>query len=665
MCGISGIVSKRESSPESFQRVLKDMTDVIAHRGPDDEGTWSTVLPNGGVVGLGSRRLAILDLSPSGHMPMATEDGAYRIVYNGEIYNYPELKQNLEAKGYRFRSRCDTEAILYLYREHGPDCLQYLNGMFAIAIWDEPRQRLFLARDHFGIKPLYYTVRDGSLAFGSEIKSLLKVPWVSVEPDGAALSQYLTFNWVPDPDTMFRGIYKLPAGHFAIFERGELKVSQYWDLCLPKAGHDFRATEEELVKEVRRRFSKSVKSQLLSDVPLGSFLSAGLDSSSIVGVMSKDAGVRTSTYTITFPPKYRVGEKTLDDPDVVRRLAHSLGCDHHEIVVEPDVVDLLPRLVWHMDEPTSDPAIIAAYLVCKNARDSVTVLLSGVGGDEVFAGYRKHYAHFWSEAYKKIPSLLRYPFESVVANLPSMRGTAMKGSVRLLKKMARSASLSAREAFLANCTYVTEEQKSALLTEDVLGMAPDVDPARRHRAYFDNVADSEFLDQMLYLDLKAFMVSLNLNYNDKMSMASSLEVRVPFLDRELVEFVAWNVPPEMKIKGFFRTETKHILRRAMSDVLPREVLRQPKAGFGAPVDYWLANDLRGMVDDLLSETQVKKRGYFRPEAVRALVELHRSGREDCSMQIWQLLTFELWLQCFVDGKGSGLPGVLSNAGRAV
>lgn len=645
MCGITGFIGKcdpRESICE-----LEQMTDAIAHRGPDDHGCWHTSLPDGTFIGLGSRRLAILDLSAAGHMPMSTPDGRYTIVFNGEIYNYPQLKVLLEAKGYAFRSRTDTEALLYLYQEYGAGCLEYLKGMFAFALWDARNERLFLARDHFGVKPLYYTQKNGMFAFGSEVKSLLRLSWVDAVPSATALSQFLTFTWVPDPDTMFENIFKLPAGHMATFERGSLIISKYWDITFPEAGHEFKLGEAELVREIRARFKQSVRAQMLSDVPVGAFLSAGIDSTSIVAAMAASTTQPVRTYTITFPQKYRVGETTLDDPDVARRVAAHMNCEHHEIVVEPDVTDLLPRLIWHMDEPIADPAIIPAYLVCKQARETVTVLLSGVGGDELFAGYRKHYAYLWSQMYRTMPAFVRRPFEAAVLRLPSMRGRKAKGLVRLFKKMARSGSLNPREAFLMNGTYLREEQKAQLLCAD-FAEAASAEPARRHYDYFDATAHADFLNQMLYLDLKAFMVSLNLTYNDKMSMASSLEVRVPFLDRDLVEFVAANVPPELKIKGLLRPQTKYIFRKAMQPELPREVLRQPKAGFGVPVDYWLSNDLREMVDDLLSEKQLRDRGYFQPTAVRRLVQEHRRGVQDWSMQVWQLLTFELWMQAFID-----------------
>jgi asparagine synthase (glutamine-hydrolysing) len=648
MCGISGLVNCGD------RETLARMTNVQAHRGPDDSGLWERRSADCTYVGLGSRRLAILDLSAEGHMPMSNEDGTVWITYNGEIYNFAALRRELEGKNnaHRFRSHTDTEVVLHLYEEYGPDrfqdCLNRLHGMFAIAICDlrGPSPKLFLARDHFGIKPLYYCERGGKLAFASEIKALLEVPGIEASMSLEALDQYLTFLWVPDPLTMFEGIRKLPAGHYALWEQGKFKIEQYWDLTFPADDHNFDRTEADLADEIRERFCASVEQQMVSDVPIGAFLSAGLDSSSIVAAMARKQPVRT--YTITFPEKYRVGETTIDDPGVPRRLARKLGCEHHEIVVEPDVVNLLPSLTWHMDEPTADPAIITAYLVCREARKQATVLLSGVGGDEIFAGYRKHIAHAWAEEYRRAPSLARSAAERTLLSLPSLRGTRMKGSVRLAKKMARSAALSPAEAFIRNCTYLDAQQKSDLYAPQWASRATR-DPATQHLAAFSKVKHANFLNQMLYLDTKIFMTTLNLTYNDKMSMASSVEVRVPFLDRELAEFVAWNVRPDWKLKGKWRPVTKHIFREAMHSMLPDEVLRQPKAGFAAPVDYWLAHDLRSMVDDLLSESEVRRRGLFRPEVVRRYIDEHRRGAEDWSMQIWQLLTLEIWMQLFLDG----------------
>ena len=645
MCGISGVVNcgNRET--------LARMTQVQAHRGPDDSGLWWRTFPDGSYLGLGSRRLAIMDLSAVGHMPMRNEDGTVWITYNGEIYNFPELRRELESNGHQFASHTDTEVIVHLYEQEGPECVRRLNGMFAFVICDlrSGSPSLFMARDHFGIKPFYYSHLGERFAFASEIKALMQIPDLEAQLDPEALHQYLTFLWVPDPWTMFRGITKLPAGHYAILRNGELTIKQYWDLTFPAANQSYIRSEAELVEEVRQRFQKSVQAQMLSDVPIGAFLSAGLDSSSIVANMRRASNQPVRTYTITFPEKYRVGESTLDDPEVATRLARHLGCENQRIVVEPEVTDLLPKLVWHMDEPTADPAIIPAYLVCREARKQATVLLSGVGGDELFGGYRKHVAHYWSQAYARVPSFLRRPAERALAALPGFRGTSLKGGVRLAKKMARSASLDPIDRFITNCTYLDGGQKSFLYTSDFGAEAFTLDPAREHVAAFERVQHADFLHQMLYLDTKIFMTSLNLTYNDKMSMASSVEVRVPFLDRELAEFVAWNVPPHLKVKGLLRPTTKYILRQAMRDILPGEVLRQPKAGFAAPVDYWLAHDLRTMLDDLLAPAQIRKRGMFRPEAVQRFVQEHRSGRQDWSMQLWQFLTLELWMQTFMEG----------------
>jgi len=645
MCGISGVVNCGD------RETLARMTHVQAHRGPDDSGLWDRRFADGSYLGLGSRRLAILDLSSDGHMPMCNRDGTVWITYNGEVYNFAELRHELENKGYRFASHTDTEVILHLYEQDGPDCVKRLNGMFAFAICDlrSSTPTLFVARDHFGVKPFYYFYDGERFAFASEIKALLQVPEIRAELDPESLHQYLTFLWVPDPKTMFRRILKLPAGHSATLCKGELKLTQYWDLTFPAANHRCARPEADLVDEVRERFRQSVEAQMVSDVPIGAFLSAGLDSSSIVAMMRRATNQPVRTYTVTFPKKYRVGEITLDDPEVATRLARHLGCENQRIMVEPDVVGLLPRLVWHMDEPTADPAIITAYLVCREARKQATVLLSGVGGDELFAGYRKHVAHYWAQAYGRVPSLLRRSGEAVLGALPSLRGTRLKGPLRLTRKMTRSAALNPVDRFITNCTYLDDALKSELYSSEFVDAALGSDPACRHRAAFARVHHADFLHQMLYLDTKIFMTSLNLTYNDKMSMASSVEVRVPFLDRELAEFVAWNVPPDLKLRGFANPTTKYILRQTMRDILPREVLQQPKAAFAAPVDYWLAHDLKEMVDDLLSPGQLRKRGLFRPEAVQHFIDAHRRGLRDWSMQLWQLLTLELWMRTFLDG----------------
>ena len=648
MCGISGLANCGD------RETLARMTAIQAHRGPNDSGLWQHRSPDGAFFGLGSRRLSILDLSADGHMPMSNENGTVWITYNGEIYNFQELRRELESKGHSFRSHTDTEVIVHLYEQEGADCVKRLNGMFAFAICDlrTGTPTVFMARDHFGIKPFYYCQRGGRLAFASEIKALLEVDGIEAAIDQQSLDQYLTFLWVPDPKTMFEGIFKLPAGHCATFCQGELNISQYWDLNFPPADHQFHSSEAELAEEIRQRFRNSVERQMVSDVPLGAFLSAGLDSSSIVAMMADKAKKPLRTYTITFPKKYRKGENALDDPAVAARLAAKLGCENKQIVVEPDVASLLPKLCWHMDEPTADPAIVTAFLVCEEAARDVTVLMSGVGGDELFAGYRKYAAHYWGEAYARVPGWIKNAAEGLVSRAPNLRGSEMKGHLRLAKKMFRSAALPREKRFVGNCTYLDERQRQNLYSDAFEQGINTAQSGHSHEQAFANVLHADFLNQMLYLDTKIFMTSLNLTYNDKMSMANSVEVRVPFLDRELAEFVAWNVPPNLKLKGFLKPTTKHIFRKSMEGVLPGEVLTQPKAGFAAPTDYWLANDLTEMTDDLLSESNIRARGLLRPEPVKKMVREHRSGSQDWSMQIWQFLTLELWMQSFVDQRHS-------------
>ena len=653
MCGIVGVDGWADPG------TLARMTGRLIHRGPDDGGEWHTTLPDGRFIGLGNRRLSIIDLSSAGHMPMGSEDGLVWITYNGELYNAAELRAGLEGKGHQFRSRTDTEVVLRLVQECGAEAVARLDGMFALAAVDlrsDPPNAppgegpvLLLARDAFGVKPLYY-VQDGArLAFASEVKALLDLPGFTTRIDLDALHRYLTFLWVPDPDTMFEGVRKLPAGHLATFRGGELRFHQYWDLVVAPALKAWDCEEPEILEGIRDRLRDSVRKQMVSDVPLGAFLSAGIDSTAIVACMAEMSEDPVRTFTVTFPDSHRVGETTLDDPAIARRTAERYGTVHREIVVEPDVVDLLPRLVWYLDEPVADPAVIAAHLVCKAARPDVKVLLSGVGGDELFGGYRKHAAFRIAARYQRIPRFLRRGMiEPVVRALPSLRGTPLMGPVRHAKKMARSGSLPPEEGFLMNATYLDDGEKTLLYAPDLRKRLDDADPYTVHQAHFAEVGAADFVNRMLYLDVKTFMVSLNLTYTDKMSMATSLEVRVPFLDRELAGYAFTSVPPHWKVTNEDRPRTKHVLRKALRGMVPDEVLAARKAGFGAPHQRWLTEDLRGMVDDLLSEDQIRRRALFNPGSVRTLVREHREGRRDWSYQLWQLLTLELWQQAFLD-----------------
>jgi asparagine synthase (glutamine-hydrolysing) len=644
MCGITGLVNWGD------RNILARMTGLLKHRGPDDFGIYDRLNSEGTWVGIGNRRLAILDLSAAGHMPMANDDSTLTITYNGEVYNSPELRRQLEIKGYRFRSRTDTEVVLKMYEEYGPECVEYFEGMFAFAVLDGRREELFLARDHFGVKPLYYICRDGRFAFASEIKAFLAIPDFHVRVCPESLQQYLTFLWVPEPATIFDGVLKLPAAHWAVFKQGELKIQQYWNHELPPDGSRFTVTEDEAVEALRAEFERSVRQQMLSDVPVGAFLSGGVDSSSIVSTMRLLKESRIRTYTISFPRTARVGENTLDDPRIAAELATSLGCEHHHIEIAPDVASLLPSLAYQMDEPVADPALLMTYLLCREAGKDVTVLLSGIGGDELFAGYRKYQAHYWSEMYRNLPAgIRRHVIEPAISALPTALGTRFQGPMRLAKKMARSAGHEPIDAALHNVTYMSEELRAELCKG-----GSEHDPWQVHRGHLDDVAHADFLNRLLYLDFKTFLVSLNLAYTDKMSMASSVEVRVPFLNRRLAEFAIREIAPSLKLKGRLRSTPKYILKKAMADRLPETVLRAPKAGFGAPIHHWLSQELRETVDDLLSPERLRSRGLFDPAVVHRLLNEHRAGRADWSYQLWQLLTFELWAQAFLDGKSTEL-----------
>jgi asparagine synthase (glutamine-hydrolysing) len=645
MCGICGVVGRAAAD------AIGGMNERLSHRGPDDQGTY---VDERAQVALGHKRLAILDLSAAGRQPMHNDDSSLVIVFNGEIYNYRELRARLRGRGFSFRSNTDTEVILKLYEADGIDCVTSLNGIFAFAVWDRTRNTLFLARDHFGIKPLYYVAKDGWLAFASEAKSLFALPGVTPELDTGALGLYFSFLWTPDPVTLFKGVLKLPAGHYAEWKNGQFRSARFWDLTFPAAGARQRPHVDALVPEFKARFGQAVERQLISDVPVGAFLSAGLDSSAIVAEMARRTHHPVRSYTIAFHSRHRRGEVTLDDPALARLTANAFGCQHTEIVVDPDVAALLPGLVWHMDEPTADPAIVMAYLVSREARREVTVLLSGIGGDEMLGGYRKYLAAADARNYQRIPAAVRLGvIDPLLRRAPSRPGTAWGGYGRLLRKWGRSASLSRREQFITNGTYLPSGELPHLFAPGVDGDASPEFVWQFHQAAFDRVRDAEWLHQMMYVDSKLFMASLNLSYNDRMSMASGVEVRVPFLDWELAEWLAMVVPPELKIHGRI---TKYLLRKAYEDVFPPEILRARKAGFGAPIGYWLLNDLREMVDDLLHPDRIRRRGLFRPAVVQTWIHEQRQGSVERSWNVWQLLTFELWMQAFFDGNAGSHPG---------
>jgi asparagine synthase (glutamine-hydrolysing) len=632
MCGICGIVGKAD------EQLIQNMLASIAHRGPDDEGIYIASAASGARVGLGHRRLSIIDLSPAGHEPMSDTLGEIWLTYNGEIYNFKEIRKELEKRGHQFKSESDAEVVIYAYREWGLNALAMFNGMFAFAIWDGRNNSLLLARDRLGIKPVYYADTPAGFAFASEIKAILSIPNCKREVDLESLNQFLSFLWTPDPDTLFRGIRKLPPGHFLVYQNGRAEVRQYWDL---QFNEDDSLSEQEWVERVREQVERSVRAQMIADVPLGAFLSGGVDSSSIVSLMTGMVSQKVTTYTFGFKSEDLRYDILEDDVKYAREIGAKLETDYHESFFEPKVMELLPKLVYHLDEPVADPAAITSYLICKAARERLTVLLSGMGGDEVFAGYPRHIAVKIAEAYNLIPSFISRPLvEAMPASMPGRFNSVFRNT----KKLARSAALPLRERYLGYCTYFKEDEKASLYSGEMNRAMLDFNALAAHQNYFDKVADEDFVNQMLYVDLKTFLPCLNLTYTDKTSMAASMEVRVPLLDHELVEMAA-RIPARLKIKGLTR---KYVLKKAAEKWLPRNIIYRKKAGFSAPLRSWLHNDLRPMVEDLLCEANIKQRGYFDYSEVRRLIDDNLAGREDNGLKIFQLLTLELWHRQFID-----------------
>lgn len=644
MCGIAGIVSL---DPE--QHVLA-MLETIEHRGRDDDGLWTSEPANSGQrVCLGHRRLAIIDTSPAGHQPMFSPDGRYAITFNGEIYNYRELREALKLQGHSFGTDSDTEVLLAAFAEWGTACLPRLNGMFAFGIWDNQNRTLTLARDHVGIKPLYYAHvpaangRPSSLIFASEIKAILATGLLERAIDIEALHQFLTFLWAPDPNTLFRGIKTVPPAHVLTFRDDEVSASEWWDVSFDEI--ETGRSEAWWQEQVLQTLDRVVSLEMVADVPLGSFLSGGIDSSGIVAMMKRhEAGRRISTYTVGIESEDLRYDIIPDDVKWARRVNQHLDTDHHEIMLKPDVAGLLPKLVYHMDEPAIDMAI-PSYLVSLAARETLTVMLSGMGGDEVFAGYPRQLAMKLAGAFDPVPGLLRRPLMKTIERaLPGGLPGRLTAPLRNAKKFARSAGFDFEERYLGYGTYFTDEGKQKLYTDAMCEATSGLDAYAAHRRYFERVKHAAPLNRLLYVDMKTFLPCLNLITTDKTSMAANLEVRVPFLNREMIALAA-RMPPDLKLRGFKR---KYILKRALEHVLPHDIVWRKKAGFGAPIRSWLRGALRPLVDDLLSEETVKKRGLFRPEEVKRIIDANLSGREDYNLQVFQLLNLELWQRQFMD-----------------
>ena len=645
MCGIAGLISL---DPEPY---MPRMLQTIEHRGRDDEGVWITeaIDDAGRRACLGHRRLAIIDTSRAGHQPMLSADGRYVITFGGEIYNYRELRAELKSKGHTFKTGTDTEVLLTAFAEWGTACLLRLNGMFHFAVWDNKERTLTLARDHVGIKPLYYAYvpgqpgNPGSFIFASEVKAILATGLVEPVLDRQALHQFLTFLWAPDPNTLFRGIKTLPPAHVLTFHDDKIEINEWWDVSFDEIEEG--RSETWWQERVLATLDSVVNMEMVADVPLGSFLSGGIDSSGIVAMMKRHSnGRKVSTYTVGIESEDLRYDIIPDDVEWARRVNQQLDTDYHEIMLQPAVAELLPKLVYHMDEPAIDMAI-PSYLVSRAARESLRVMLSGMGGDEVFAGYPRQLAMKIAGAFDPVPSMLRRPLMKTIEHtLPGGLPGRLTAPLRNAKKFARSAGLDFEERYLGYGTYFTDEAKQQLYSDDMRAASRELDAYAAHRRYFARVREAAPLNRLLYVDLKTFLPCLNLVTTDKTSMAANLEVRVPFLNRQMIEFAA-RMPPKLKLRGFKR---KYILKRALEKLLPHDVVWRKKAGFGAPIRSWLRGPLHPLVVELLSDEVIRKRGLFRPEEVKRLIKENLSGREDLSLQIFQLLNLELWQRQFID-----------------
>lgn len=619
------------------------MLKAIEHRGFDDEGVF--VSDKFGAhelkACLGHRRLSIIDTSSAGHQPFYSADGRFVLTYNGELYNYLEIRAELEAKGYQFTTDCDTEVLANAFQEWQTDCLAKLNGMFAFAVWDKREKMLFLARDRAGIKPLYYAKIGEKIVFASEIKAILASKLIRAELDREGLHQFLTFLWTVPPHTLFKGVYQLPPAHFLVWKGGEISTKEWWDLDFSR--EDKGKPENFWRERVLDTLDKSVAMEMAADVPLGAFLSGGVDSSAIVALMTRHAR-KVSTYTTGISAEDLEFDIIPDDVEWSRKVAELLPIDYHETLLTPDLTDLLPKLVYHMDAPVIDMAI-PSFLISEQARATQTVMLSGMGGDEVFAGYPRQLAMKLAGATDFIPSAVRQP---LMQTLDAMLDGGKKGKftapLRNAKKFARSAGASFEERYLGFGTYFSDERKQRLYAENLQGAMRGFDAYKYHKRYFEKCRDAAPLNRLLYVDFKTFMPALNLDTTDKTSMAANLEVRVPFLNHELVS-LSEKIPAALKIKGLKR---KYILKKAAESLLPKEIIWRKKAGFGAPIRSWLRTSLKPMIDDLLSEETVKKRGLFDAKEVQNIIELNQSGREDFNLQVFQLLNFEIWMREFLD-----------------
>ena len=623
MCGIAGVVSATRES-NITEALVRQMCDPIIHRGPDDEG----ILVADG-AGLGMRRLSIIDLA-GGHQPVFNEDRSAWVVYNGEVYNFPELRPELERRGHRFYTRTDTEVIIHLYEEMGADCVQKLRGMFGLAIYDKTKRKLILARDRLGKKPLHYALFKGNLYFGSEIKSILAVAPELAEVNAQGLLEYLHYGYVPEPITAFTGIHKLPPGHLLEYEKGKISIRQYWDL--PEYGTHSPKSEEECLEELEQRLYEATRIRLISDVPLGAFLSGGTDSSTIVALMARASSAPVKTFSIGFT------KDDFNEARYARMVAQKFSTDHHEMILEPDVVRTVEHLTSSLEEPFGDSSMLPTYYVSQMARQHVTVALSGDGGDEVFAGYDRYRIHSNRRLFELVPEGARKFYRDRV--FPLLPNT-MRG-----RRFSYNVSLPWQERYVDGLSFVQSlERDTPLLSQDFRDLLRDGDePGNVLRRYFAKAPAHDPVSQVLYVDTKTYLVGDILTKVDRMSMLNSLEVRVPILDHVFLEWVT-SLSPEWKLRG---SRQKYILRKLAERVgVPREALYREKRGFSLPLVHWMRNELKDMLTILL-EPRTLERGYFVPDGVRRLMDNHLLRGRTMTGPLWRLLMFELWHRNFLE-----------------
>jgi asparagine synthase (glutamine-hydrolysing) len=628
MCGICGIVGFANMT------ILERMTAVIGHRGPDDEGHY--ISPDG-KVSLGHRRLSILDLSQRGHQPMSNENGILWITFNGEIYNFREVQRELIMKGHLFKSESDTEVVLKAYEQWGKRCLDKFNGMFAFAIYNSITGDLFAARDRIGIKPFYYFHGNASLIFASEIKAILASGLVSAEPDYEVL--YTPTRFQISPYTGFKNIFKLPPGHSLYFKDGRLSIEKYWKLA-PAEKEMPAVTAVERLDELLQR---TIELQMVADVEVGAFLSGGLDSSLITALMTQRTTKQVKTFTIKFRQQDQKFEQMSDDSQYAARVAAHFNLQHQEIEIEPNIIELLPKMVWHMDEPLADPAAINTYLICRAARElGIIVLLNGMGADEVFGGYRKQLACLKAETYQQlVPTFFQRKLTEFFDKMPVASDTQGLRLLRWSKRFLSFASLPQVERFLCSDLSLTPTEYSMLFEEKGSYQDSFYYQSQLQSLQYDGLS---YLTRMCLNDTLVFLPEHNLSYCDKASMAVGVETRPPYTDHHLLEF-AFTLKPELRIKG---NQQKYLLRKVAEKYLPGEIVHRPKAPFGSPLRAWIRGPLKEMVDEYLSVEVIKKRALYNPIYVSDKIKLDREGREDNALLIWTLLTTEIWFRTFFD-----------------